>query len=891
MLRRVYILTLLVVGLTSVKAFGQITIVSLFNKTTNAPLNDLWAINLKTNGNIETKYLKLKITLSQSTSNTEIWNSEGPVFALDKADENYTYSSFTNVKSVFVNDSFKTSYESMRMIPDGNYTVCINLIDPEFDLVIATVCNSFTIQNINNTGKKNIFEKWGVALDGNIQIMTFNSWGSPDRPQYPHNYVQVYGSPTISLFNIPVQLNTLLNFPDYRFSPSSSRVSVNFDSEQYKNNIKKKAADYISEHYDIKKILPPGKRALVDEMKKIETIINNKDLLKDIDKYSMYENLEKILKDTLLTALSGYKTKLNTIIQDSIKKAEDLVKANPDTYMDMARDTVADMLHSNKKNKVADSLLVLQSKVDSLQGFIANKRAEIESLKKKKEYFDKMKKKYDDIKTTLKGIKGIDESKLDVLKNAGNILTDKASYDKFLKDENLLSTKDKILGSVKTLNVGKSVTNVSEYTLYNVPINGITTEIDPAKVYMLFSTGNVDNPINFNTGAKQGRSLTTTGIGYGKKESSHFYIYYLEGKDNGLDSITNANVNTLAGGNKVVSFAGKLSTKKDYLTAEFDIAGSQYLSSPGNNALVIAGEENNEPNRWLQNIFTQSSPNVNTSVGYAGKIKLSSKLFKGRTVIATTYKRVNSSFRTFGNPYLVRDISGVDLSITQNFFKKRVKATVIAKYNVTGLSDSQNLTRYTLHGGFNLVANFPRYPMVRISYIPNYQQLDSIQIQVNTFNFNTVYNFRTGKVKHTLSGNWLMQDAHSQFIKGNFNVNSFTVANTIQFKNSVNAGASYNHNITRSELMGNSVIKTLEANCGATFFKKIITKGGMSYNLAATQNKLGGFVEASVNIGKNLSFKARADRNVFTNYATDNTLIVKPSFNEWLLRTTLNILW
>ncbi|UPT68651.1 MAG: hypothetical protein M0D57_08530 [Sphingobacteriales bacterium JAD_PAG50586_3] len=129
-----------------------------------------------------------------------------------------------------------------------------------------------------------------------------------------------------------------------------------------------------------------------------------------------------------------------------------------------------------------------------------------------------MKKKYDDIKGTLKSIKGVDESKLDVLKNSTNILNNREAYDKFLKDENILNTKDKILSSVRTLNVGKSVTNVSEYTLCNVPINGITTEIDPAKVYMLFSTGNVDNPIGFNTGAQSGRRVTTTGFGYGKKK-------------------------------------------------------------------------------------------------------------------------------------------------------------------------------------------------------------------------------------------------------------------------------------------------------------------------------------------------------------------------------------
>ncbi|UPT68652.1 MAG: hypothetical protein M0D57_08535 [Sphingobacteriales bacterium JAD_PAG50586_3] len=369
------------------------------------------------------------------------------------------------------------------------------------------------------------------------------------------------------------------------------------------------------------------------------------------------------------------------------------------------------------------------------------------------------------------------------------------------------------------------------------------------------------------------------------------YVYYLEGKDNSADSINGLNVNTLAGGNKVVSFSGKYSTKKDYLLAEFDIAGSQYTSSPGSQAIAIAGEDNNGSGGWVQNIFTQRSPNINTTVGYAGKIKLSSMLFKRNTIIAATYKRVNSSFRTFGNPFLVRDISGVDLNITQNIFKKRLKATAIVKYNVTGLKDSKNLTRYTLQGGFNIVANFPRYPMLRLSYIPNFQQLDTIQIQVNTFNFNTVYNFRTGKVKHTLTANWLMQDAQSQFVKGNFNVNSITVANTIQFKNNVSAGASYNHCITNSDFTGSVEIKTFEANGGAIFFKRLVTKAGLNYNLAVTQNKLGGFAEASINIGKNLAFKVRADRNVFTNYATDNTLIVKPSFNEWLLRTTLNILW
>ncbi|UPT68650.1 MAG: hypothetical protein M0D57_08525 [Sphingobacteriales bacterium JAD_PAG50586_3] len=367
-----------------ITAYGQITISSLFNKTTNATLNDLWAINLKTNGTIENKFLKFKIVLTDSKSGTVVWNSEGPVFAIDKPDENYSYSSFTGIKSSFTADTFKIGYETAKMIPNGNYNVCINLIDNEFDFVIATVCASFTILNIDRTSKKTIFDKWGIALDGNVQIMTFNSWGSPNRPEYPHNYVQVYGTPSVSLFNIPIQLNVLLNFPDYDFSPSSSRISVNFDSEEYKNKIRKKAEDYIGKNYDIKQILPPGKQALVDDMNKIEKIITNKDLLADIDKYSKFENIEKKLKDTLKTTLDIYRANLNKLVQDSVKKTEDLIKAHPDDFVDVVRDTIADKLYSLKKSKLNDTLSALQTKVDSVQNFINKKRAEIESLKKRK---------------------------------------------------------------------------------------------------------------------------------------------------------------------------------------------------------------------------------------------------------------------------------------------------------------------------------------------------------------------------------------------------------------------------------------------------------------------------------------------------------------------------
>lgn len=891
-MRRTIKIIILFIILFNLNVRGQTKLLFTFNKTTYATLNDLWSIQISNSGKVETSSLKLKISLSEQKSDTELWSSESPVFMLSKTEENYNFNSFTKTHSAFMSDSFKVNYESKKMIPNGNYTLCITLVNPEYDILITTICDNFTIQNQEEIArKKNIFDRWGISIGGNVQIQTFNSWGSANRPQYPPNYVQVYGSPTISLFNIPLQINTLLNFPDYQFSPSSSRVSVNFDSEQYKSKIRKKTADYIADKYDVKKILPTGQQALINDLKRIETIITNKDLLLDIEKYTKYEKLQKKLADTLQSGLAKYKYKLLDHYQDSLNNELTILNKYPDDYADVAKDTLADKLYSDKKNVITDSIALLQAKTDSLQNYINKKWAEIQSLKKKKEYFDKLKKKYDDIKSTIDKVKDLDADKLEVVKNPSAIINDKAKYDKFLKDENLLTTKDKILNTIKTLNIGKSVTNVSEYTLYNVPINGATVEIAPSKVYMLFSRGNVDNTINYNTGAQGGRSLTTAGLGYGNKENAHLYVYYLEGNDNNVENVTNFNVNTLAGNNKVVSLSGKIATKKNTFSVELDVAGSQYSLGDYSQSIAIVGEESGTSRQWFQNIITQRSPNANTTVGYAGKIKLTSTLFKGFTTVSSTYKRINSSFRTFGNPYLVRDISGLDLGITQSIFKKRIKATAIIKYNVTGLKDSKNLTRYTLQGGFNIVANFPRYPLLRLSYIPNFQQLDSIQLQTNTFNCNSIYNFRTGKIKHTFSANWLIQNGKGQYINSNYKVNSFTITNTMQFEKLLNAGFSYNHSITRSSLTNILVIKSIEANCGIVLFKKVITKSGINYNLAASQNKFGGYAEASINIGKNLVFKVRADRNVYTNNTIDNTVINKPSFNEWLVRTTLNIIW
>ena len=102
-----------------------------------------------------------------------------------------------------------------------------------------------------------------------------------------------------------------------------------------------------------------------------------------------------------------------------------------------------------------------------------------------------------------------------------------------VKSLGLVNGFQKYLLAIKSFSVGTSIPVYSNLSLANIPVKGISTELEWNNFYLGFVSGTIQRSI-LSLGISENcykRNTTSAILGYGQKNGSHIYFYWLNFSD------------------------------------------------------------------------------------------------------------------------------------------------------------------------------------------------------------------------------------------------------------------------------------------------------------------------------------------------------------------------
>lgn len=855
-------------------------------QTTKANLNskELWQIVIKNPTGL--KYENVKITFTVNNEQKEKILAEQAVIPLINQGDNFiSYNNLFNVINI-------TNKDSIMPLPregiKGSFELCYKLTGSS-SIILAEQCFPLRIEQADTLKKKGILNVYG-----NGTLTRFDSFGNSERPANPTNYTQAMGTLGVSLFDIPANVSFVVNQIGNSFDLSNSRISFGFDAQAVKQSLTQKAKEkLLKEQSELDFDLLSNKNSLA-ELNNLNGILNNEQVVKELAQLAELDSIEKILKDTALTSFngllgskrdslqnkgaaewdsSGVKSATDSltvlkdtalVLKDSILELKSVVKDSLETYVDLAYDTKDVVTDSLNDLKDADSYIKLLERYE-----------ELKFIKEKKESYDKLiarkmelEKRVDDAKETIDDAKGY-------MSEAEQIYNDPMSVRKYIEQSEYFKPVEKILYSIKTLRIGNLMPQFSNFTLSNIPLNGFQIEITPYNTYEGYVTGKVATPSGFLNQPAGERKINAFGVGYGQTETSHLHVYYLKSndKDNPSDTAYKPQLN------QVISMTGKMDVLKNYLAVEAELAGSQTVNDK---RLAAINDANADNKNFFSSVFSQETSDMNKAVGYALSTSAIVTAFKKKTEVALGFKKISAGYRTHGNPLLINNNTMLELKASQSLLKNRVTLGGLVQRTIASPDNPTNPSMKLYQYGAELGLNFEKFPVLRVSYQPLIQSLDTIQIRTNILNANLSYSFRTGKVRHQSNLNYLRQ---LQIGIGTIFSSAITALHSVIFKD--NSLISLQYGYYENSLSG---IKTYnhvtDLSYSSVFFKKLTSTLAVSLNSGNSERKIGGRLELGYPLGKYLVFGIRGERNVYNNYM--QTAYTLNNYQEWVLRTWLN---
>ena len=761
----------------------------------------------------------------------------------------------------------------------------------------------------------------------------------------------------LSTDNSPVKQNPNIisfyfdadNYKENLKKKASSRIEGDKNIKEYKNDEAK-----INEYKNVNKILknPQVKSELeqLDTVKKIEAELKDTSVISDKKKYDSlkgeynkykpllykrqgYErlllkklNLEKSISDSSNKDLK-YLEKATDKNFDPVAETESLLtdslkKSNPEKY-----DSINRLL--KKYKKIEKKARPLIKTADNLEkGDITELRNGLTDslLKKDPDKYDSLNRKLKTYKTTYNNLttyqnlfKGdVDANK--VLKDSNlNKIVRVSKYDKYSKygqyrkyDKSSLEDPDKLkstllgmglmnnfqkyLFCIKSLSIGTSVPVFTEMTLSGMPVKGFSFEARERKFYLVFTTGKIQQSVmtgNIYSSAYK-RTTTSAGLGYGDKEKSHIFVYFLdfkdkEGKSNLTDSLQIYNPPRE---NRIIGSQIRYLFFKDKLVVESELAGSWIKRKTiiDNEEIVsIDSTRYNYPGKtgWFKSILFQKTTDAGVVVDYAYSLKAKYSFFHDNTQVSAGIKRIGPQYQSFGVPYLINDMVSYELRVTQDLYRKRIILSAYAAEKMDNLNEFKPLSTKAIKLGFDAMINIPKWPYLKLSITPYAFRNDSQHFYINLYSINSGYSYKTGKINNNTTVTYVSQVAVSSEPGTNFSNSIYNINHIMDFRQkfSVSGGLSY--------MTGNyndSIITSVTTNlaCGFKIFKKFGVTIGGSYNFGKKEQKTGYYLELKYPFLKYFSVSIRGDKTAYDNYYFNEPV---PSHKEFILRISLKARW
>lgn len=828
--------------------------------------------------------------------------------------------------------------QTTGLFPVGTYLICYQILTVNDNYELGSYCVDADIKpEAGNTPLTTSDKTKPVRFGGTSELLFNYANTQSSFTNLPPTYLNWTLSPQLSVLDIPVSARLFLTTQQSGVQQNMNSFTLQFDVNQFREILKQKLLNYISKNKALSKVGGIDFSSYITELDNIKNILGNENVINEINQLRELDSLQQILdagKNITGELNSGYQNiqsnynnvrdKWHSLKGDSLSTQDTisqlLISDSLYTrYTDQASDTynkVRDSLGSVKdslmrwKDKVIHTTDSLRNRVDQyLQNPSQLGEAGLDSLKKrvkalqwlesKREYYDKLIER----KNKIEGY----ARKFGMLDSAGNISVPNAYKDidagklsdpdylySKLKSHKLMRKMDKILYAVRNLSIGMGTPFFSSLTINGMAVNGITVEVAPFNFYGAFTYGEISNPVytgNINY-ASYRRNIIGGKFGYGEKEKSHLHITVLSATDD------SASINPRDSlylyykrpqDNKVISIDGQLRLFKNKLTVAAELSGSQTikdLSNYGTNN-ILNGGSTSEPGDWLVNIITQRHDVNKAVVDYAIQARIEGSLFKDRTVISASFKRIGPDYYSFGLPFLVRDMMTFELKLSQKLWKNRITLTGFVRRNNNNLDGEKMLTTQFYTWGFDVNIRMPKWPSFRASMTPLMLQNDSSTFNLIAINANSTYAFRIRKLQNVASLTFLKQFGMSDDSLYRFDFTNVNLSYTMNIKQgpSIQLNSGY---MGTSGYMGRKDTWIIGTGTSMTFFK--IWNNTLGGNLYVNQQELkwGAYYQTSISILKYLVFSLRAENNQFNTYTLLPGLTDYTQFN---LRTILTAKW
>lgn len=498
-------------------------------------------------------------------------------------------------------------------------------------------------------------------LSGQIGLTAFYTDIQNPRSLNEKQFVRFYGTPEIMIlglpfignFNFTTENNTLYN---------SNTFSINFDKQQYLDNLKQQATDQVTGY---KKELSEMNRDIQKQHFEMSS------LKKKIDYEKRKLSGDSISGDKLINQWDQELS--NTIANESEKK----IKARKEGIDTAEYKQRIDSFHYEYNSKVAD---------------LREKQAHYDSLYKIMLYrYEQMSNKYEEMEVQFEEAKKYVQKADSLSKNPEFILSSLVQQG---KQSNFLSAIHKI----EKFNVGNINPNYGDLTLNGLPVRGIDLKFKHTFIYKFTLGKTFSNllPSQLQQNNKlYNRKIIFGAIGLKNKNGS---IFLNTGRIWDDENSLNKRV-----------FNNLLGLQIDYLFLKRIFIKSELLLSDYNNIY------NSETN------LTSDYNNGPPIISLADKLAFSTSLnysMGNSTKFYSNLRRFGSQFINIGNPFLRNDFQEYRVGIETNTLKNKIAISGFYYSNSDNLQKSKTSTYNTKGFGFQAQTNFTGKPNIGISYTP-----------------------------------------------------------------------------------------------------------------------------------------------------------------------------
>lgn len=524
-------------------------------------------------------------------------------------------------------------------------------------------------QKPNSASIKKYFSN-GFNKDGTIEIESFTSNKTLPYGLSEQHYTRIYANPRVSMFGLPFQSDLYYTTEDNSYFNTNS-ISFSFDVDAFKDQIKNKSSDIISQ--------------------KKKELIQLSDFNIDLDIYKNDINRQKsALNQSYKSKLSHMEEQFSSFEIDTAKLLEQLTKdsdsvgSNTAAYNKIQRTVDS----SNQlKQQFLDSINYLEMKYQESKNRLNQYLVIADSLKRVTNSVEQA------------ATKIITHHKILITESANK--TKKSKLGRLKDSINNHSVIRKFISTIDEFEVGLYNPFYSKNTINGIPIKGLNVKRASANdnLYTRISVGNSVvslNRFNFES-AKQNlfsRHIIASKIGYGEEYFNDFYLISAYIWDPVKDQDENSKINIING----VGYSFIVSTIKTDLELTHTFLRS-------NNDVSIYTEAPDE----------SSFSNFKNRLSFYGKSKI--KFLKSSN-LKLEFDQKNYGFSSLASPFLRNDYRSYSFDYNQKILKEKISYSGFYKYfrdNISNLNSSKNEMK-----GFGITAqsHFKKKPNFMVSYTP-----------------------------------------------------------------------------------------------------------------------------------------------------------------------------